>query len=31
MLNQPDEVFSPIRVDVELVARESTQRTDIGD
>ena len=33
MLNQPDEAFSPIHVDVELVVRESTQerRLEIGD
>jgi LacI family transcriptional regulator len=31
MLDDPDATFPPVRVDVELVVRESTQRTDIRD
>jgi LacI family transcriptional regulator len=31
MLDEPDATFPPIRVDVELVVRESTQKMEIGD
>ena len=31
MLDEPDATFPPIRVDVELVVRESTQKTEIGE
>jgi LacI family transcriptional regulator len=31
MLDEPDAIFPPIRVDVELVVRESTQKTEIRD